>query len=141
MDLYNQNGNNKRKFSQSVERDEQSKKKTNQSIGCFRRCCTRKKQHQITSNAPITRWTRSPVYHETTFCQKRSESYEDPCLECCVQYGPDIWENIYPKNRLYDNQEVDLLFVVADIIGLFSLDCIKQTIRWTEIYTSIDRYH
>jgi hypothetical protein len=141
MDLYNHNGNNKRKFSQSVERNEQSKNKTNQSIGCFRQCCTRRKQ-QITpnskeekisiksiSNVPITHWTRSPIFHEIRFCRKLSESYNDPCLECCVQYGPDTWENICRKNQLYDNQEVDLLRIVADIICLFPLDCIKQTIR------------
>jgi hypothetical protein len=111
MDLYNRNGNNKRKFSSSIERDDQSKRKNNQSMGCFRRCCTRKK-HQITpnqkekinkiSNVSITHLARSPLFHETTFCQKVSESYDDPCLAFCVQYGPDTWENILKYSNKHE---------------------------------------
>jgi hypothetical protein len=50
MDLYSYNTNKKRKFSQSKEREENLKRKTNkneESIGCFRRCCTRKKHELI----------------------------------------------------------------------------------------------
>ncbi len=102
MDLCNRNGNNKRKFSQSVERNNQSKRKTNQIIGCFRRYCMRKK-HQIIPDEneekiSIRHLTRSPLFHETKFCQKVSKLNGDPCLEYCVQYGPDIWENI-PNKR------------------------------------------
>src|ERR1700728_2265369 len=97
MDLYNYNKNNKRKFSKSIEQEENLKRKNtknNQSIGCFKRCCTRKKQHEITSienlpleslkpslpiqstsienisNGIMTNLKRSLLYNETAFCQK-----------------------------------------------------------------------
>jgi hypothetical protein len=51
MDFYNYNGNNKRKFSKSIEQEENSKRKNiqnDEAVSCFRRCCTRKK-YEITS--------------------------------------------------------------------------------------------
>jgi hypothetical protein len=141
MDSYNHNNaNKKRKFSTSKEREEDLNRQNKKSIGCFGRCCTRKK-HDITaiktkenilttsvgkiplgndnlnqesvSNVPMTRLTRSPLYNQSRFCQNALQAYYDPCIECVVQDGPDIWENI-PKNfqnssrQLYDNNKVKL---------------------------------
>jgi hypothetical protein len=138
MDSYNHNNaNKKRKFSTSKEREEDLKRQNKKSIGCFGRCCTRRK-HDITakenilktsvgkiplendninqesvSNVPMTRLTRSPLYNQSRFCQNALQAYYDPCIECVVQDGPDIWENI-PKNfqnpskQLYDNNKVKL---------------------------------
>ncbi|CAF4338982.1 unnamed protein product, partial [Adineta steineri] len=50
--------------------------------------------------------TRSPLYNETTFCLKTTESFYDPCIECTVQYGPDIYENL-PRNFQSINKELN----------------------------------
>lgn len=97
MDLFNQNENHKRKLSQSIEREQNWKIENEQSVGCFSRCCKRKKRQIISDqnekrkkiSIPMPHLTRSPFFTETTFCQLD----DDPCLQCDVQYGPDIWEN------------------------------------------------
>jgi hypothetical protein len=123
------NANKKRKLSQSKEYEGDFKRKRSlngQSTSCFGRCCTRKKHDRIISikkekipktsveknpNLSMRQLTQSPLYNESTFCQKALESYYDPCIQCNVQYGPDVWENI-PKSiqnshkQLYDQNQV-----------------------------------
>jgi hypothetical protein len=156
MDLFNYN-TNKRKFEKSKEQEENVKRKNienDQSIGCFRRCCTRRK-HDITSiqkekrikisneninqplkvnlpietvsKMPMTHLKRSPLYNQSKFCPK---SYYDSCIECTVQYGPDVWENI-PKNsnkQLYDNNKVKLRFFVSVIHIICPFSSPRQSI-------------
>ena len=123
MDSYNRNGNKKRKFSQTNEDQENTRRKSfrnDQSVGCFGRCCKRKKQeivpinrekipseNQKTSieNVSTKRLTRSPLFNEYVFCRDVSEVYDDPCVKCTVQIGPDSWENI-PRKPLQINKKV-----------------------------------
>lgn len=107
MDLFNRN-TNKRKFNKSNE----------QSIGCFKRCCTRKK-HEITTiqNEAIIKTDsesiNQPLADEAVLNILKGSSLHnewdyDPCIKYNVQYGPDIWENI-PKDsnkKLYDDNKV-----------------------------------
>ncbi|CAF3539275.1 unnamed protein product [Adineta steineri] len=124
MESYNHSANRKRKLSKSKQQQEDLKRKTNKSNGCFGRCYTRKKHENIPiekekileeSNAdkirneqvvPMPYLTRSPLYNETTFCLKTTESFYDPCIECTVQYGPDIYENL-PRNFQSINKELN----------------------------------
>ncbi len=123
------------------------------STSCFGRCCSRKKHHSTSikkiplekeninhqlkqilpiqstsmekvSNIPMRQLTQSPLYNESIFCPKTLELYEDPCIECKVQYGPDIWENIpekiqHSRKQLYDNNKVDHIFVIRYFDILF----------------------
>ena len=139
---HNVNKKRKLSQSKEYERDFKRKSTANEkSTSCFGRCCSRKKHpitsikkiplekeninHQLkqilpiqsasmrkVSNIPMRQLTQSPLYNEPIFCQKTLESYEDPCIECKVQYGPDIWENIpeniqHSRKQLYDNNQVD----------------------------------
>ena len=118
MDLFNRNENRKRKLSQSIERDENLNIENEQSVGCFRRCCKRKK-HQImldqndkrkkTTIEKTSHLARSPLFTETTFCQVN----DDPCLQCNVQYGPDSWENT-PKCSRKRSANTDKVRLCSD---------------------------
>ncbi|CAF3328412.1 unnamed protein product [Rotaria sp. Silwood1] len=62
------------------------------------------------SNIQMTYFKRSPLYNESTFCQKAFESFDDSCIKCTVQYGPDLYEDIHRnfqnlKNQLCDNNK------------------------------------
>ncbi|CAF2511679.1 unnamed protein product [Rotaria sp. Silwood2] len=62
------------------------------------------------SNIQMTYVKRSSSYNEFTLCQKAFESYNDVCIECTVQYGPDSWEDIHESfqnsnRQLYDNNK------------------------------------
>jgi hypothetical protein len=147
MNLSNYNIN-KRKLSKSNEQKDNFKKiniQNDQSISCFRRCYTRKKYqlkpiqqekiiktsseniHQLLkADLSMTYLKRSPLFNETRFCQKIFELYNDPCIECTVQYGPDTWENIPKKSnkQFYDNNKVKLRFFFAFVIHIICLSLV-----------------
>ena len=118
MDLSHRNGNHNRKLSQSIEHEDDLKRENEQSVGCFSRCCKRKK-HKILldqnnkrkkismEKTPMPHLSRSPIFNETAFCEKLALVNDDPCLQCDVQYGPDAWENApkcSPKRLPSDHQ-------------------------------------
>ncbi|CAM4881835.1 unnamed protein product [Rotaria socialis] len=47
------------------------------------------------SNVHIVHLKQSPLYRESRFCQTPFESYEDSCINCTVQYGPNLSEDIH----------------------------------------------
>ncbi|CAF1035225.1 unnamed protein product [Rotaria sordida] len=62
------------------------------------------------SNIQMTHLKRLPLYNESMIYQKIFESYDDSCIECTVQYGPDSWEDIHENfqnshQQLYDNNK------------------------------------
>jgi hypothetical protein len=58
------------------------------------------------SNVHIVRLKQSPLYRESRFCQTPFESYEDSCINCTVQYGPNSSEDIHEYYH-HSNQQLN----------------------------------